>query len=144
MFQRNLFLFIVVISHSAFSQEKVEWTCAYDKISNEIHLEATIAEGWHLYSQHIDEGIGPVPTAFTFEKNGAYKTVGKTMEPEAIVKYDPNFEGELAFFSHEATFTQKIKIKKSGEVKGAITFMACNDEMCLPPVDKLFTISIEK
>ncbi|MFT5780097.1 MAG: hypothetical protein ACI837_003058 [Crocinitomicaceae bacterium] len=144
MFQRIIVLFIVILSNSAFSQEKVEWTYTYDDVANEIHLKAEMADGWHLYSQHIDDGIGPVPTSFTFDQNDAYKTVGKTTEPNPIVKYDPNFEGELAFFSEEALFIQKIKVKKSGDVKGTIVFMACNDEMCLPPEDKLFTISIEK
>ena len=122
-----LFLFLSLFSFCSFAQNEVTWDVQYDAESESIIFNATIAEGWHLYSQNINEGIGPVATAFTFEPNKAiYKLVGSTSEPTPITEYDPNFDGELSYFKDSVQFTQKIKVKSTGEVKGFITFMVCD------------------
>lgn len=144
MLQRFIFICITILSQSALSQTVVDWTYDYSKESSTITLNAKMQDGWHLYSQNINDGIGPIPTTFLFEDNALYKLVGKVEEPKPITEYDSNFEGELSFFADQVSFTQKIKVKNSGDVNLTVTFMACNDEMCLPPEDKLFTISIEK
>jgi hypothetical protein len=65
------------------------------------------------------------------------------MEPKAIHEYDENFEAALDFFKTEVTFSRKVAKVKSGEViKGYVTFMVCNEVMCLPPVDIDFSITI--
>lgn len=140
-----VFVFFLLLSFSSFSQEKVEWSYSYDSELESIIIKAEIEEGWHLYSQHIDNTLGPIPTSFAFEeKKDQYKLVGKTAEPTPKTEYDPNFEGDLSFFEHSVEFTQQIKVKTSGEVRGTVTFMVCNDEMCLPPVDLDFNLMINK
>lgn len=136
-------LFVFMISLS-FGQEKVEWSYSFDSESSTIQVKAGIAEGWHLYSQYIENEIGPIPTSITFEENEDYVIVGKTIEPESLKEYDPNFEGDLNFFKDEVVFTQKIKLEKSTTVNGVVTFMVCNDTMCLPPTDIEFSITINK
>lgn len=135
----------MMLSFCSFGQEKVEWTVSYDSQSESISFTAEIAEGWHLYSQEIDESLGPVATSFQFEKSTKeFKLVGKTMEPTPITKYDHNFEGELSYFEGSVQFIQKLKVKSSTEVHGKITFMVCNEEMCLPPTDIDFNLTINK
>jgi thiol:disulfide interchange protein DsbD len=134
-----------MFSFSSFGQEKVEWSYSYDSTSESITITAKIEEGWHLYSQHINENLGPVATAIEFEENkNQFKLVGKTVEPTPITEYDPNFEGDLSFFKDSVEFIQKLKVKTSGEIRGTITFMVCNEEMCLPPVDLDFNLMINK
>lgn len=138
-------LLCIAFSFSSSAQDKVKWEITYNSESQTILFQATIADGWHLYSQHIGEGIGPVPTAFVIDKKKKfYKTIGETTEPVAITEYDKNFEGELSFFKGTVTFEQKLNVKQSGELSGHITFMLCDDEMCLPPVDYGFKLMIEK
>lgn len=138
-----LFLF-VVISYTAFTQEKVSWSYYFDSTNQEIVLEADIEDGWHLYSQIIDEGIGPVPTSFSFVENDQVKFIGRTIEPESIREYDSNFEGELNYFIENVSFKQKVLVSSSTSIKGIITYMTCNDTMCLPPKDVEFVIAINK
>lgn len=138
------FIVCLALSFSSFGQE-ADWTVNYDSETELVTFTATIEEGWHLYSQKINEGIGPVATSFQFEPNKKqFKLVGKTLEPTPITEYDPNFEGELSFFKNSVAFTQKIKVKSSGEINGTITFMLCNEEMCIPPADLDFNITIKK
>lgn len=144
MLKRISALFFVLLSFGLFSQNKVEWSVSFDSESQSIKFVAEIEEGWHLYSQNINEGIGPVPTTFTFNPDKkTYKLLGKTTEPTPKTEYDPNFDGELSYFAGTVEFVQKLKIKSAEEISGKITFMVCNDEMCIPPVDVDFSVKIK-
>ena len=136
--------FITSMTFLSYAQEKISWVYHYDSANEEIVIDAKIADGWHLYSQVINEGIGPVPTSFTFNENSEVKFIGNTMEPESIREYDENFEGELNFFKEKVSFIQKVKASSSTSVKGVITYMTCNATMCLPPKDVEFVIAINK
>ncbi|MDR0801154.1 protein-disulfide reductase DsbD domain-containing protein [Fluviicola sp.] len=134
----------LMINTMLFSQDRVKWNFSYNPATQEIQMKASIAEGWHLYSQHINNTIGPVPTSFTFTENPNVKFEGEVTEPKAIHEYDENFEAALDFFKNEVIFTRKISKTKAGEtIKGYVTFMVCNDVMCLPPVDIDFSITIQ-
>lgn len=138
-----LTLFFSFLSYWSVCQDQVNWNYAYNPVSAELEITATIANGWHLYSQHIANEIGPIPTSFEFEENRAVKLIGQTAEPESIKEYDPNFEGELNFFKDEVTFVQKVEVESPTEIHGTVTFMVCNDVMCLPPVDEFFKIEVK-
>lgn len=144
MFKSFIILLFCSIASLSFSQEKVAWSYSYDASNEELILEAVIAEGWHLYSQTINEGIGPVPTSFEFSENSAIQLIGKTIEPESIKEYDENFEGELNFFKNKVVFKQGMKVSNSTSVKGVVTYMICNETTCLPPKDVEFVVSINK
>lgn len=133
-----------LFSSTSISQDEVSWSFSYDATNHELELKATLADGWHLYSQTQDSPYGPVPTSFAYEKNKSVKLVGDTDEPQPIEKYDPNFEQEVNFFEEEVTFIQKVKVKKRAALKGVVTYMLCNDSMCLPPVDEEFEIEVKK
>ncbi len=110
----------------------------------ELVITATIDNGWHLYSQFIDEG-GPVPTSFKFTKSPDYSLVGKVKEISPVTKaFEKAFNMNIAFFVNKAVFVQKIKLNKpQATVKGTVEFMLCNDEQCLPPDEHPFTIQVK-
>ena len=138
-----LFVF-TFLSLSTVAQKEIAWTVGYNAENQTIEFSASIAKGWHLYSQHIEEGAGPVATSFTFKELEGIKLKGKVEEPESIRKYDQSFEATLNFFEGKVTFVQHITktTKQTVTISGSITYMLCNDTMCLPPVDVPFTIEI--
>jgi thiol:disulfide interchange protein DsbD len=136
-----LLVLSLAFSTLAIAQERVQWNISYNAAQKQIEFRATIADGWHLYSQFIQNDIGPVPTAFVFEEKGKVKLDGTVTEPAAIHAYDENFEASLDFFKDEVVFAQKVSSGK-GAVSGYITYMVCNETMCLPPVDLDFTVTI--
>lgn len=138
-----LFFLSVLFSTFSFSQDKVKWNVSYDAKKQEIQFTANIADGWHLYSQHIKNDIGPVPTAFVYTETAKVKFDGAVSEPKPISEYDANFEASLDFFKREVVFTQKVAKGSSGTVKGYVTYMVCNDTQCLPPVDFDFSVIIK-
>ncbi len=148
--KRLLFTLLAFISLSLQAQilDPVKWQFKVvqkpGSATAELHLIATIDDGWHLYSQNLADD-GPIPTTFNFKTDNRYKTLGKTLEPKAITEFDPNFNMELAYFSKKATFVQKVEIlsEKDFQVVGELEFMVCDDKQCLPPkyVDFAFQVS---
>lgn len=136
------FFILIFLALNSFSQKKVEWSFAYNPVSRVIEMKADLADGWHLYSQHVANDIGPVPTTFTFEPNSAFKLIGKVDEPKPIQEYDENFEALLDYFEDEVVFSQRISVKKNTKLLGVVTYMACNATQCLPPADEQFTIEL--
>lgn len=124
-----------VFNSSAQIFDPVKWSFKADRISEteaKLVFTATIEKGWHLYSQHLDEG-GPIPTTFTFQELGSAKLKGAVSEGEGHTEMDPNFQMELKYFENKAEFVQTIEVRNATVIKGELEFMVCNDERCLPP-----------
>jgi thiol:disulfide interchange protein DsbD len=129
---------LAVFSVQAQIMTPVKWEIRLpdtESAGREVTFTATIERGWHVYDMNLPEG-GPVSTAITFESKKGVELVGK---PEASVApvtvRDEMFDMDLRWYSTKVTFTQKIKVTdpKKFKLAGELLFMACNDEMCLPP-----------
>lgn len=143
MIKSVVFIILLFTNLTVWGQDKVDWTYTYNPVDHQILIHAEIADGWHLYSQHIANEIGPVPTSFEFKEDPNIVFVDEVQEPESIKEYDPNFEGDLNFFKHQVTFIQNVKVLSPTTAVGTVTFMVCNDTMCLPPVDEIFQIELQ-
>ncbi len=135
-------VFLSAILSGSFAQMNMEshitWkfsTKNLDEGKVEIICEASIDEGWHVYSSDLPENTA-VPTNIEVEENEAYTILdGMTEEPQPTVHFDETFGAELKWFNKKATFKKVIQLKQEGEVvvKGYIESMICNDETCMPP-----------
>jgi len=139
--------FFVVSKLFAQVYEPVKWQMSSKQINEtevELIFKASIEDTWHLYSQDIP--MAPPATTFNFEANPNFERLGDVSETEAISEYDANFDMVLKYFSHEATFIQKIKLLSTEQVdiKGYINFMSCDDTQCLPPSDEEFSFTFNK
>jgi len=122
---------------SAQMPKPVKWECSVELLNKAeamLTMKAIIEEGWHLYSQDLPDG-GPIKTSFVFEPSSNYTLNGMVTEGDPIDYYDPNFEMDLKYFSHEAEFKQKISFTPGATVaiKATVEFMVCDDHRCLPP-----------
>jgi len=145
-------LSFLILSTSSFSQilNPVKWVTSVEKVSEseyDLLIQATIEEGWHLYSQNVPED-GPIPTNFTFVKTDAYELVGNTSEEEGHTVFDAVFNMNIKYFENKAVFKQRVKIlsKSNFKITGEVEFMVCDDSSCLPPtfVDLEFPIQTKK
>ncbi len=52
---------------------------------------------------------------------------------------------QVSYFEENASFVQKIAVtsESSFTLTAEVTFMACNDEMCLPPDTRELTIEVK-
>ncbi len=138
----------IMFSLGAFAQieNPVKWAYAAKRTSPTeatVFIKATIEDGWHIYSQHVEEG-GPIKTSFAFNPAKDYTLVGKTIEPKAVAKFDKQFKMNIGYFEKEVVFQQKVKLKAAGatNVKGKLEFMVCNDRKCLPPTEVDFVAAV--
>jgi len=126
----------------------VKWDFSVKRITDcevELLIHGKIDDKWHVYGQEPSGDEGPIPTSFNFIKSENYELVGKASEKTLIKKFEPVWGFEINFFEHEATFTQKIKVKTdiTFNVKGTMEFMLCNDTQCLAPETVDFSFKVE-
>lgn len=141
-------LSLVAFCSNAQMKNPVQWAFAAKKINAttyEVHLTATIEEGWHLYSQTTPDG-GPTATTVSFAKNplltleGTPKEVGKMEQ-----KHEELFGVDVKQFSKKVVFVQTVKLKGKAKtsLNGSVDFMTCNDNQCLPPKTQKFSIALK-
>ena len=147
---RSLMLFFALFLSLAGKAQMINpttWTFDSKQSGNEIELifKASIDATWHLYDTELPEG-GPIATSFIYEDSTLFEFVGALQKnPEPEIHFDETFQMNVGYFGHEATFTQKIKLKSAdvSEIKGMVLFMSCNDETCTPPEEVEFSFPIE-
>lgn len=142
----SFLVFGIIAGTHAQINDPVQWTYTAKKIADktfEIHMTATLDPKWHIYAQ--DAGEGPEPTSFSFTANPLVKLDGKVKEDGKLEKsYDPNFKSTLKFYADKVDFVQRVKLKSAAStvVKGAVTYMVCDDKKCLPPKEVPFTVKV--
>ena len=140
-------LFLSLCSLTYGQNNTVSWTFESEKTGDKeytIYLNATVQEGWYIYSQYLESDDGPVRTEIVLDKNEALSLDGNaTEEGHKIEGFDSLFEMNVIKFKKQLKIAQKVKITGSTTVKGYITFMTCNDEQCLPPSDVAFELKLK-
>jgi thiol:disulfide interchange protein len=128
-------------------QDPVIWSYQLNDLGNReymLQFKADIETGWTVYSQIID-GDGPVPTSINFESQGVSK-VGDSEEIGHLKEgFDKIFEIDVRKYLADEPFiiNQKLALEEGHElITGYLTFMTCNDEMCLPPTDIEFSFNV--
>jgi thiol:disulfide interchange protein DsbD len=138
-------LFIVTLA-SAQGLNPVSWSFSSKKISDnvyELHVIATIQQGWHVYSQSQPVDAIAQPTSFAFNKNPLLQFDGNVKEIGKLEKFkDKELDISANQYSNKVTFIQRVKLrgKAKTNVTGKLTYQTCNDEKCLPP--KTINLSI--
>ena len=134
----SFILFVTLFSASLAAQNPVKWTFSAKDAGNcqvDLIFTGTIDEGWYTYSQFLESEDGPVATLIEFKQGANFQLEDKAKESgEIITVNDPIFAMKLTKFKHKAILTQRITVKDASQpVSGTLTYMCCNDEMCLPP-----------
>lgn len=133
----------------AVAQDAIKWRTTV-KMSNEkegvLTVKAIVEPGWHLYGTKLPKN-GPKPTVLDFSASKGVKFISEFSPSEKpVVKYDDMYEMELNWWSGTVSFSRKFKLtgkKEDAEINGKITFMACNDQNCLPPKTQAVKLKIK-
>ncbi len=143
----TLSLFLVISMQAQSPGKPYNWTYSAKKVSDntfELHFLVDLNNPWHTYSQFTPDG-GPLATKFTFSKNPLYSLEGPVAEEgKMLVRYEAVFGVDVKYFNGRVDFIQKIKVKGTAKTNfiGAVEFMVCNDEQCLPPTTERFTVAL--
>nr|WP_319400087.1 cytochrome c biogenesis protein CcdA [uncultured Carboxylicivirga sp.] len=140
---RKIFLTIVMVLLAASNllaqfEQHITWefsTRVLDDNKVEVVCEATVDNGWHVYSSVLPEGTA-IPTTIEIEESDAYVVLDGIKEvPDPQKHFDETFNAELQWFEGSAKFSKVVQLKIAGDVKikGYVEAMICNDETCMPP-----------
>ena len=144
---KNIILIVILnsIAFFGFTQDNnpVSWKFSSEKIAPltyKVKFEARVEAPFHIYPQQASGGGLGMPTEFLFTSNGDIEFVGM-VEEKGFEKTDGE---EVAYYKGGATFIQTIHLKSEQKtnLSGTIKYMACNDQMCLPPSKVEFTLAI--
>ncbi len=143
-----LIFFLAAFSVHAQVYDPVDWTFEVENTGGntaDLVFSATIEEGWHVYATELPSDMGPIPTSVTLDKSADFKALGAPKGGKYKTEFDPNFDMDLNFYDKEAIFRLPIERISSSDfvVTGYLTFMVCNDEMCLPPEDLDLSMKVQ-
>lgn len=116
------------------------------KMTDDTHgvvmLTATIDQGWHLYDTQLPDG-GPIPTSVEWKTLDGVKLEGKlTPSAKPHEEMDNTFEMKLRWWTGKVTLSQRFVVTaEKYNIKGAVRYMACNDETCTSPSAENFSFS---
>lgn len=139
--KKNIFVLVALcfIAGASLAEivEPVKWAYELKTVSDsevECVVTASIDDGWHLYTLYLPED-GPRPTSIVFTNANGLEPVGELAVPaDSVSEYDANFDMTLSYYKTKAEFVQKFRVVgQPVGLRGYIEFMACNDQMCLPP-----------
>ncbi len=110
-----------------------------------LRISAEIAPGWSLYAMGSPAGRPLEIVANRLAKG--FRTVGKPRQTGIKKAFDPNFDSEVLYFGNESAIEIRVRTDPktapgTARMAGDITFMACNDRLCLSPVTVPFETTI--
>ena len=133
----TLLLLLSVLTIKAQMQDPVHFRSELKRISDteaELLFQATIDDGWHVYSTDLGKG-GPISATFHADRMEGAQTVGTLKARGKEVKqFDKMFGMEVRYFEQAVTFVQKVRLTKPQyDISCYVEYGACSDQMCLPP-----------
>jgi thiol:disulfide interchange protein DsbD len=127
----------------------VAWKFTVRKITAktyEVHMTATLLDGWHLYSQGTQPDLNRAATQFTFEKSpwvipeARIREVGKL-----FIAPDTAFDAHQRYYQHSVDFVDKVLVtgKVPATLKGSVRFAPAVDHYPVIPATKDFSVDLK-
>jgi thiol:disulfide interchange protein DsbD len=131
---------------------KVDWTASVQPSSvapgdtATVRLTASIADGWKVYAVDSPPPSRGVRVAFDSVAAGL-SAAGAVQQSAPKRGFDPYFEKTVTYFETDATLHAPFTVAPTAgpgphRVRGTVTFMVCNDRLCLPPTRTAFEAAV--
>ncbi|ANH83651.1 hypothetical protein A8C56_02155 [Niabella ginsenosidivorans] len=133
---------------AARAQDPASWKFSSKKVGDkvyEVHMVATLQNGWHLYSQQQPKEAIAYPTKFDFTKNPLVVRTGSVKEMGKMQKVHDAATNSTAYqYGNTVTFVQKVTLKANAKtsLSGTVEYQTCDDKKCLPPKKVPFHIPL--
>ena len=142
----SLLFFVVSCAQAQMVKDESKWSFEAKKKSGdqyELVTHLKLPKNWHIYAFKPGGDGTLYPPAFTFNKNPNVKLDGEVKEKgklltEVLVPGDP----KVNMYKDHVDYVQQATIKGNTKISGTYSYQICNDEMCLPPATKSFTMVV--
>jgi len=135
--------------HAQIIEDKSTWTFEAKKKSGseyEIIVHVKIPEHFHIWSMKPGGDGSLVPPSFKFSKNDKVTVKGTPKEKGKLIsgpiKGLEDILGSVNMYKESVDFLISATITGNTKVAGTYKYQICNDELCLAPVTKPFSINI--
>lgn len=113
--------------------------------TTDLVFHASVEPCWHIYSQHLENDMGPLPTYFeiSLPEGATWDSVVHECTP--LTEYDPNFMMDLNFFEEQVYWVAHLdlsNVSPTDSIRGFLSFMVCDSARCLPPEDIDFALAV--
>ncbi|MDA3879609.1 MAG: protein-disulfide reductase DsbD family protein [Prolixibacteraceae bacterium] len=149
----SFLIVLVILANTALAQltNPVQWSFDQKEIEEnkyELYFDATIDDGWHLYSNKLPVG-GPIATSVKFNNEAGIEVIKDFSPTRSATKvFDKTFNMDLEYFGDEVKFMMVVEVDSGqrSDLSGYVEYMSCDDETCTPPAetDFIFTFTAEK
>jgi len=99
-----------------------------------VTVRGEIGEGWRMYA--MDSAAGR-PLQVDLRTPRGVEALGAPQQAQPRSGFDHHFASDYAYFEREVTVTQAFRVGRFAPLRpriaGRVTYMLCNDEVCLPP-----------
>ena len=132
---KQLAVFITLILSVGLTAQNNPVVFNISQSADTIVFNAVIEGGWHLYAVHLpNPNEGPLPTEINMDSSNDFTISEPVIEEEGHTEMDDAFGIEVKYFEENAVFKQPIKVltQEDFNITGTISYMVCNDQMCIP------------
>jgi len=142
-------LLTLVVASNALAQiiqDNSKWTFeAKKKTGNQyeliVHLQ--LPEHWHIYSFKPGGDGSLLPPEIKFKKNDKVTISGAEKESGKLISEKlEGIDGIVNMYKGKVDYIQKATVSGNTKISGTYTYQICNDETCLPPTTKPFSINV--
>ncbi len=122
-----------VSGYTQFSATQVSWDTEWEELGDaqyKLIFNASIEEGWHIFSQYSPEG-GSQPAFFEFIETEAYQRIGPVIEPTPEAYYNDVFEITEQIFTEKVRFEQVVEVYDlTKPIEITLYYQVCK-ELCI-------------
>ena len=122
-----------VSGYTQFSATQVSWDTEWEELGDaqyRLIFNASIEEGWHIFSQYSPEG-GSQPAFFEFIETEAYQRIGPVIEPTPEAYYNDVFEVTEQIFTEKVRFEQVVEVYDlTKPIEITLYYQVCK-ELCI-------------
>lgn len=139
-------LFFAAGLHAQMVQDNSKWTVEAKKKSGDkyeliVHLK--LPEHWHIYSLKPGGDGMEIAPEIIFNKSDKVKPEGAVKEYGKLISETlPGIDGIVNMYKGKVDYIQQATISGNTKITGTYSYQICNDEMCLPPATKSFSLVV--
>ena len=109
-----------------------------DNGNREIVIRMKIHPGYHVYA-HVSESDPYIPTSVEIALPEGFRIIGQLKRSSFRGFNDRG----TTIYEKEAIFRQEIAGEGGGDVVCIVNFQCCDSQICMPPMEKKFTLKIQ-
>jgi hypothetical protein len=124
-------------------RDPTEWTFSVQKKDANHYIftaNVKIQSRWHIYAIQPGGDGELIGTSFLFDKGDA--KISGAVKEVTPAKQETLMGEKVRLHSDKAVFSAGISGKTGQVVAGVVEYQACNDQMCLPPKKKQFSVKL--